>query len=145
MYVISSKRLRIFKPDSSMLYSNNRRFYRFFLNLNRLKTLFENAKNVRKSVVFSAYKCQKNHTFPNLFRIFKGSFQPIWSLKKPIESSITWLHHTWRWFENSKPFSNYNLHFDSRIAQFLLTLCIPDTCVSDISNLLKFLGNANST
>ena len=77
MHGIFPERLRIFKPTSSMMYSNNSRFYRFFRNSNRLKTPFENAKNVRKSIVFCSMKVPENCTFPNLFRIFERSSQPI--------------------------------------------------------------------
>ena len=37
-----------------------------------------------------------------------------------------------------------SLHFDLEIAQFIVILCIPDTSVWDISNLLKFSENSNS-
>ena len=38
----------------------------------------------------------------------------------------------------------YSLHFDLEIAQFIVILCMPDTFVWDISNLLAFTENSNS-
>ena len=105
-----------------------------------MRTSFENEKFFRKIIVFIALVCWKNYDFPNISCIFKASFQSILILKKPTQSFITGLHHTWRWFENSKPFSNYNIHFDLRIAQFTSTLRIRDTFVLDINNLLKIFG-----
>jgi len=78
MYVIFSERLRIFKPASSMMFSNNSTFYRFFQTWNRLKTPFENTKKLRKSIVFLALVCWKKYTFPNNFR---RVFSPIWTLR----------------------------------------------------------------
>ena len=90
MYVIFSERLWIFKPTSRMMYSNNSRFYRFFLNWNRLKTLFENAKNVRKSVFFSTYKCRENYTFPKLFLYFQREFSTDFKFEKTYRMYYYW-------------------------------------------------------
>ena len=105
-----------------------------------MKTSFENARNVRKIIVFSVYKCYKKLLFQTFFEFSKWVFNRFEFWKIPIESTMIGLHHTWRWFENSKPFSNYNIHFDLRIAQFTSTLRIRDTFVLDINNLLKIFG-----
>ena len=87
----------------------------------------------------------KNLTFPNFSRIFEVSSQPISIFERLIESLMIGLHHTQSWFENSKPFSKYNIHFDLKNVQSHANLCIPDTHAWDVCNLINFPKISNST